>query len=252
MNDKEKPSAALVEALEETQGLLVAMCHEQRPLEEIQAQIDDNRAVLLAFAAAPTPAPSDAAVSDERAAQTIVQLSGKLVELGVNESGAGDMTLSMGARIVSVTGLSATETKALAPFLFQQITCSVEPKDCSTVPSDCPNNEGYGCGCSALAQTAPVGEAIYQVRETRSMHRPWIDTPQDNAEFLVKQGRHEMRVVYATPPASREALTLTDEQIVEVGKRHFREGHNRQAVRNFVAAVRDVIATAAQREGEKS
>lgn len=56
--------AALVEALEETQGLLVAMLHETRPPEEIEAQIADNRAALLAFAA---QAPA-ALEGDERAA----------------------------------------------------------------------------------------------------------------------------------------------------------------------------------------
>jgi len=35
---------------------------------------------------------------------------------------------------------------------------------------------------------------------------------------------------------------LTDERIVSIGRRHFREGHKPDAVKNFVAAVRDVLA----------
>lgn len=36
----------LVEALEETQSLLTAMLHEQRPRSEIEAQIAENRAAI--------------------------------------------------------------------------------------------------------------------------------------------------------------------------------------------------------------
>jgi hypothetical protein len=43
---------AVVNALEETQGLLVAMLHEKRPAQEIEQQIGDNRTALQAFAAA--------------------------------------------------------------------------------------------------------------------------------------------------------------------------------------------------------
>lgn len=82
-----------------------------------------------------------------------VLLTGELIELGVDENGFGDMTLSMGARSVSISGLSAAETKMLVPFLFQRITLAASPQDCSTNPADCPNNEGHGCGCSPVSST---------------------------------------------------------------------------------------------------
>jgi hypothetical protein len=115
--------------------------------------------------AAPTSAPSDAAVSDERAA---FEVWWEREQKNARQRLEGDDWLDL---------------------------------------DDCDKEQYAKCWRDALAQTAPVGEAIYQVRETRSMHRPWIDTPEDNARFLVEQGRHEMRVVYATPPASREAST---------------------------------------------
>jgi hypothetical protein len=34
---------------------------------------------------------------------------------------------------------------------------------------------------------------------------------------------------------------MTDEQIIEIGKRHFREGHKPEAIPNFVAAVRECL-----------
>ncbi|VWB97332.1 hypothetical protein [Burkholderia lata] len=37
-------------------------------------------------------------------------------------------------------------------------------------------------------------------------------------------------------------VVVTDEQILEIGRRHFRPGHNVDAEANFVAAVRDVLA----------
>ncbi|WP_157659925.1 hypothetical protein [Burkholderia ubonensis] len=37
-------------------------------------------------------------------------------------------------------------------------------------------------------------------------------------------------------------VTLTDEQILEIGYKHFKPGHNVKAESNFVAAVRDVLA----------
>jgi hypothetical protein len=43
---------AVVNALEETQGLLVAMLHEKRSTQEIEQQIGDNRTALQAFASA--------------------------------------------------------------------------------------------------------------------------------------------------------------------------------------------------------
>ncbi len=36
--------------------------------------------------------------------------------------------------------------------------------------------------------------------------------------------------------------TLTDEHILEIGRRHFRPGHNVEAEASFIAAVRDVLA----------
>ncbi|ALX12105.1 hypothetical protein P350_11420 [Burkholderia cepacia JBK9] len=41
--------------------------------------------------------------------------------------------------------------------------------------------------------------------------------------------------------ASR-VVTLTDEQILDIGYKHFKPGHNIKAEANFVAAVRDVLA----------
>ena len=82
------------------------------------------------------------------AAQKGVLLTGELVELGVDESGAGDMKINIGARDVSISGLSSAETRMLAPFLFQRITLTAAPTDCSANHADCPNNEGYGCGCT--------------------------------------------------------------------------------------------------------
>lgn len=38
-------------------------------------------------------------------------------------------------------------------------------------------------------------------------------------------------------------MTLTDQQIIAIGKRHFREGHNPKAIPNFVAAVRECLAS---------
>lgn len=62
--DDERASK-LVEALEETQGLLVAMLHETRPRAEIEAQIGDNRTALQAFARAASPqAEMDALIAD--------------------------------------------------------------------------------------------------------------------------------------------------------------------------------------------
>ncbi|KVN30742.1 hypothetical protein WJ63_08170 [Burkholderia pyrrocinia] len=37
-------------------------------------------------------------------------------------------------------------------------------------------------------------------------------------------------------------VTLTDEQILKIGYKHFKPGHNVKAEANFVAAVRDVLA----------
>lgn len=44
---------ALVTALDNSQSLLVAMLHEQRPEEEIEKQIAENRAALNAVGASP-------------------------------------------------------------------------------------------------------------------------------------------------------------------------------------------------------
>jgi hypothetical protein len=58
------------------------------------------------------------------------------------------------------------------------------------------------------------------------------------------RGQYERQRPKIAAPLPRVAATvgLTDEQIIEIGKRHFREGHNPKAVDNFVAAVRDVLA----------
>lgn len=60
---------ALVEALEETQGLLVAMLHETRPREEIEAQIRDNRTVLQIVA---QQAQTDRAPTDEQIRRAMI------------------------------------------------------------------------------------------------------------------------------------------------------------------------------------
>lgn len=53
-----------------------------------------------------------------------------------------------------------------------------------------------------------------------------------------------MMLWHLDAPISKAAtVPLTDELIIEVGKRHFREGHSPDAVTNFVAAVRDVLST---------
>lgn len=48
-------AAGLVEALEETQGLLAAMLHETRPADEIALQLGDNRTALKNYARAASP-----------------------------------------------------------------------------------------------------------------------------------------------------------------------------------------------------
>jgi hypothetical protein len=52
-------------------------------------------------------------------------LCGELVNVGIDESDIGDMELIVGTRGVLLSGLSKDETKALAPFLFQQVTLAV-------------------------------------------------------------------------------------------------------------------------------
>jgi hypothetical protein len=64
----EERAAKLIEALEETQGLLVAMLHEMRPREEIEMQIGDNRTALQAWQArAAFPQPVAQPVEQTRA-----------------------------------------------------------------------------------------------------------------------------------------------------------------------------------------
>lgn len=47
-----------------------------------------------------------------------------------------------------------------------------------------------------------------------------------------------------TQPRHTEGATEpTDEQILEIGLRHFRKGHEPTAEKNFVAAVREVLAS---------
>jgi hypothetical protein len=48
-------------------------------------------------------------------------LNGELVNVGIDESGIGDMELIVGTRGVLLSGLSIDETKALAPLLFQAV-----------------------------------------------------------------------------------------------------------------------------------
>jgi hypothetical protein len=57
------------------------------------------------------------------------------------------------------------------------------------------------------AAPAQSGDPIYQVRVLRSMMRPWIDTEKEFAEKLEKEGRHEMRVLYAAPQLAQTAPT---------------------------------------------
>jgi hypothetical protein len=66
------------------------------------------------------------AVGSEPKAETATLIfRGELVNVGIDESGIGDMELIVGTRGVLLSGLSQEETKALAPFLFQQVTLAV-------------------------------------------------------------------------------------------------------------------------------
>jgi uncharacterized coiled-coil protein SlyX len=55
-----------------------------------------------------------------------------------------------------------------------------------------------------LAAAGKEAVAIYQLRETRSAGRPWVDTTKEWAEMRASEGKHEMRVVYTAPTAALE------------------------------------------------
>lgn len=80
-------AAKLVEALEETQGLLVAMLHETRPREEIEVQIGDNRTTLQAWQAR---AASPQAQPAQTRALTLDDIRGKAVDQGFQYWNASD------------------------------------------------------------------------------------------------------------------------------------------------------------------
>jgi hypothetical protein len=55
-----------------------------------------------------------------------------------------------------------------------------------------------------LAAAGKEAVAIYQLQETRSAGRPWVDTTKEWAEMRASEGKHEMRVVYTAPTAALE------------------------------------------------
>lgn len=88
------------------------------------------------------------------------EIVGELVEIGTDGSGLGDLRIMVGNREVTVAGLSGEETRALACVLFQRVTLKLCIVGCSGSASDCPNNDGHGCACSAAPE--PVSATAEQ------------------------------------------------------------------------------------------
>ena len=82
----------------------------------------------------------------------VITITGELVEMGTEADGIGDISIDLPGRAIKLSGLTADESKQLKSALFQRLTLTLSIVDCSGNPSDCPNNDGCGCGCAPLSQ----------------------------------------------------------------------------------------------------
>jgi hypothetical protein len=179
----------------------------------------DKHALAIAIA---TPAPSDAAVSDERAV-------------------CGCDATCQDSEVGNCRHVSLNDERAA----FEKWREDADPAYSSAWHA--------WQRRAALVQTAPVGEAkplawfYYEDGEFIRMY--------DSAE-KAEAGREkfggEIVPVYATPPASREALMLSDEQVLKLAQRFSLGSHEYYKFGDvrMIAFAKELLATAVERAGE--
>jgi hypothetical protein len=134
---------------------------------------------------------------------------------------------------------------------------------------------GWAEARAALAQTAPVEEAkpvawLHEYTEPDGDHHSMLSRSEDNpwAHWIDSYRAlcvFKVTPLYATPPASREVLTLTAGQVEKVMEQAqvfasawslvggvFDRGDALETAEREKVNLRKLLATAAQREGEKS
>lgn len=112
------------------------------------------------------------------------------------------------------------------------------------------NGDGMALTNAAPAEGAVTDErmnlarTVYAIEASRTEPRP------ERREWFDAGYKAGIADVAPTPTLAHEAVTLTDEQILAIGRQHFRPGHDPKAEPAFVAAVRSILAASAQRANE--